>query len=113
MNIDQYIKKQLEKLDQYLSGVKSGKIKTNRWIKLAVKRYEKDLKRKDLIFNKQEIEYVLQFFYLININHDNEYTRFEPLGYQVFIVANLFGFFYSGAGSGWYESGFRRYSLGR
>ncbi len=93
-NLEQYIKEQNNKVNDYVEGVKNGTIVVNKWIKLAVKRYEKDLKRKDLVFRQDRVEHVFMFFSMLRINIKNEYKQFDLLPYQAFIIQNLFLFYY-------------------
>jgi phage terminase large subunit-like protein len=92
--IEQYVKDQNSKVDAYISGVANGTIIANNWIKLAIKRYQKDLKRKDLVLCQEKVDHVFTFFCLLKINIKNEYKQFDLLPYQAFIIKNLFLFYY-------------------
>lgn len=96
MQTDEYVERNLGKVELYASGVLGGTILANRWIKLAVKRYYADLKRDDLEYREDKVRRVLQFFSLLHININNRYRQFELLPYQCFILANMFGFYYKG-----------------
>ena len=95
MNQIDYIYSQNGKVDKFVSDIKKKKIVVNKWIRLAVNRYEKDLKRKDLVLRQDKVDHVFRFFSNININIKNRYSQFDLLPYQAFIVKNLFLFYYN------------------
>ncbi len=47
---------------QYIDQVNTGEVLTCKWVKLAVKRFEKDLKRKDLEWREEEGMMVVELF---------------------------------------------------
>jgi len=102
MTPDLYAEEQWNKAEEFINGVESGDILSNKYVKLAVKRYKKDLKRDDLIYDKELVLRVYRFFSLLRINIQNEYKQFELLHFQAFIIANIYGFY-------WKESGKRRF----
>ena len=88
---------------EYANQIERKEIVANRWIKLAVKRVRKDLKRKDLVHDLDAINLVYKFFSLLKIQIDDKYRQFDLHPYQSFIILNLFLFVYR-------ESGKRRYT---
>lgn len=83
---------------EYADQVESKKILTNRWIKLAVKRFRKDLKRKAFTQDPERVKLVYKFFALLNIQVQNTYKQFDLHPYQAFIILNLFLFYYRKTG---------------
>lgn len=88
-----YIELQNKHVDTFVDEVTSGKLVTNKWVKLAVKRYLKDLKRKDFVLRPDRVNHVYRFFSFLRINIKNEYKQFDLLPYQAFIIKNLFLFY--------------------
>jgi len=94
----------IPRLKKYISHINSGKIKSGKELRQAVKRYEDDLLREDIYFDEKKAEEAVRF-----ISHLKHYTGqhngkpFILELWQVFIVANIFG---------WYrkDTGFRRYT---
>jgi phage terminase large subunit-like protein len=87
----------LDKFWQYISDVKSNKILTNKWVKLAIKRFEKDYKKsleeKDYPFYFDEAagDKVIKFLECLKLYKDQwagKQLRLEP--WQVFIVQNIY-----------------------
>lgn len=102
MQLEDYIKSCWDKVDDYIKGVETGSIIVNKWIKKAVINFKNDLNRSDLEYKVDAVDRVFKFFYFMNINRDNHYSRFYLLPFQAFITAVLFGFYYK-------ETGKRRY----
>lgn len=80
---------------QYANDVLNGKIVTNRYVLLAVKRHFDDLKnghKRGLYFDEQAAERALSFFKFIN-HTEGEFAGqpFDLSPWQQFIVWNLFG----------------------
>ncbi len=98
-----YIACQKQKAQSYINGVLDGSIVANKWVKLAVKRYKSDLKRKDLIKDQQMVDRVYKFFSLLSVKKGSAYRQFEFEPYQAFIVQNLFLFY-------WKKSRLRRFN---
>jgi phage terminase large subunit-like protein len=94
--MDDYIKRQHEKVNEYVQGVRSGRVIANHWIKLSIDRYLSDLKRKDIEYRTDKIERVFFFFSLLRININNTYRQFELQPWQAFVLANMFGFYFQG-----------------
>lgn len=90
MDYIQTCRKQAEK---YIKDIESGKIVSNKWIKLAIKRYKKDLKRKNFIKKQFKVDYVYEFFAFMNINIKDKYKQYEFIPFQAFIIQNLFLFY--------------------
>ena len=96
--------KDLPVVFQYCSDVNSGKIVTGNKIKLAVKRFENDLKRPDLIYRPEQVNKVITFISCLKHftgKFDNKPFILEP--WQQFIIANIYGFY-------WYDSELRRFT---
>lgn len=82
----------------YADQVASKQILTNRWIRLAVKRFRKDIKRKVFTLDPEKVKLVYKFFALLNIQVRGEYDQFNLHPYQAFIILNLFLFYYRKTG---------------
>lgn len=79
---------------QYVDDIKKGKIKSCRYVKLAIARFEKDLARKDLKFDGQRVQRVIDFIQLLKHTVGKfENKPFILSDWQVFIIANLYGFY--------------------
>lgn len=96
LNPDEYCKTQINAAKQYAREVLDGKILVNKWIRLAVERYNRDLENPDYDLRWEEVERGFKFCSLINIKINNKYTQFAPLPYQAFILMNLLLFYYKG-----------------
>ena len=92
VSIESYLDICYDMVKDWVDGIEEGRIVSNKWIKLAIKRYRNDLKREDLEFRNEEINRVLRFFYFAKINIDNQYKRFIPVPFQVFFIMNVYGF---------------------
>ena len=98
----------VERCFQYCKDVESGKILTNKWIKLAVKRFRRDLnasKSKDFPFrfDQEKANKFIQFAELLKQYKDE--FRGKPLvleNWQCFIFANVYGWVYK-------DTGYRRF----
>lgn len=98
----------VERCYRYCKDVESGKILTNRWIKLAVKRFRNDLNRsksKDwpYRFDEEKANRFIQFAELLKQYKDE--FRGKPLvleDWQCFIFANIYGWVNK-------ETGYRRF----
>lgn len=90
---EQYCEFGWKQHQKYIHDVQKGLILTNKWIKLAIKRFEDDLKREDLELRKDKVDKVFKFISLVNIKRN---TQFPILGFQAFIIVNLFGLYYKG-----------------
>ena len=94
----------MQRLDDYVYGVKDGSIVVGREIKLAVERFEADLKRKDLVFTRDRVQYVIDF--IESLEHFEDSHKGKPFyleSWQLFIIANIYGFY-------WKETGLRRFA---
>lgn len=79
---------------QYAEQIRSGEITANRWIRLAVDRFYRDLERDEFIKDETAVRRVLAFFSLVNINIKNKYRQYQLIPYQAFIILNLFLFYH-------------------
>lgn len=77
----------------YADQVADKSIVANRWIKLAVKRFRKDLKRKALLQDPDKVKLVLKLFALLNIQVKDQYKQFDLHPYEAFIILNIFLFY--------------------
>lgn len=96
ISIESYLETCWLMTKRWVEDIETKKIVANKWIKLAIERYRRDLKREDLEFRNEEVDRVLKFFYFARININNEYKRFIPVPFQVFFIMNIFGFYYKG-----------------
>lgn len=94
LNSDEYVLYCYKILKEYITGIQDGSIITNKWIKLAVKLYLHNLERKDLELKLEKVAKVLKFMSICNLNIDNKYRQFIPAPYQMFLIYNLFLFYY-------------------
>jgi phage terminase large subunit-like protein len=102
MNKEAYADRHIKQAEVFVNGVLDGSILSNKYVKLAVERYRRDLKRDDLVYDMEKVRKVFLFFALMRINIGNDYKQFELLPFQAFIIVNLYGFY-------WKESGKRRF----
>lgn len=99
----------MKRVESYIQQVTSGSVLTGKYEKLAVERYQKDLKEgidRGLWFDKQAANKALRWFSFLRHSKGSQFqgSTFELEGWQAFIVANLFG---------WKRSnGTRRFSKG-
>lgn len=93
--IQNYVSEAENRAEQYKKDVQSGKLTTNRWIKLAVERSRKDETRKDIFYNNQAARRALEFFYFALISMGYKYKRFILSGYQAWIISEIFGWYYT------------------
>jgi phage terminase large subunit-like protein len=85
----------LDRLEGYLRGVETGEIPSCLHVKNAVNRFRNDFFRTDIVFKKDKVERVLNFIsQLRHFTGKHSGNRFILEPWQVFIVANLYGFYY-------------------
>jgi phage terminase large subunit-like protein len=85
----------LQKLRDYIGGVESGGIASCVHIKNAVRRFRSDMQRGDLIFREDKVHQVIDFISsLKHFTGAHSGKRFILEPWQLFIVANLYGFYY-------------------
>lgn len=85
-------------ITKYVKDILDHKILSNNYIYNSVQRYRDDLKRKDLVYNKEKVSRVFMFFSFLDSKVDNKYVQFNLLPFQSFIIANLYGFFWKSTG---------------
>ena len=95
-SIDDYIERCWGSAKQYVYGVESGLIVTNKWIKLAIERHARDVADPRYEMRIDKVEQVFKFFYFVNINQNNVYSRFRLLPFQAFILVAMFGLHHAG-----------------
>lgn len=98
----------VEKMNRYIADVKSGKILTNRYVKLAIKRHEDDLKKskkKDFPyrFDEEKANRFVQFCELLKQYKDE--FKGKPLileDWEAFCMCQIYGWVYK-------DTGYRKY----
>ena len=82
----------ITKLNEYIKNVKSKKIKTGLEIRQAIERYENDLKQGEYVFDEQKANKAISFIgHLKHFTGIHNNKNFELQPWQVFIIANIFG----------------------
>lgn len=81
-----------KKYNQYPKDVLSGKIVACKWIKLACKRYLDWFEREDIFFNYSDVDKKIRLIEKLKLQ---EGGNFILLPYQSWIVAHIFGFYYT------------------
>jgi len=87
----------MDRLYKYVDDIKTGKIDSCNEIKQAVARFETDLLREDIEFREDKAKHAISFIEILQHYTDkfnNKRFILEP--WQVFIVANIFGFYVKG-----------------
>jgi len=80
---------------KYAREVRTGKIPACKYVKDACTRFEKDLKRKDIIFLEEKADKVCSFLEkLEHVKGKWAGDLFKLSDYQVFCTSNIFGFYY-------------------
>jgi len=77
--------------NQYRTGVMSGKILVNKYIKKQIERSEADKKRSDIYFNQKAVDRVYKFFSFLFIPIKGRPEQFKLTPYQAWIVSEVFG----------------------
>ena len=94
----------MKRLNEYIKWVKDNPSKCSKWVRLAVERYESDLKRVGsddfpYIFNEKKAEIFIQFTELLK-QYKDQWSgvplHLEP--WQVFIFANIYGWVHKDTG---------------
>jgi len=98
MPIDTYIKTIWDRFEVWIDGIRDGKVVAGVWLKLAIERFREDLAREDLDMRVNEVERVFKFFYYLSIRKGDHWERFMPIPWQIFVVVNLYGFYYKKSG---------------
>lgn len=85
-------------LRRYINDILFGNIPSCSYVKNAVKRFERDLKRADLDFREERVSEVLNFIsQLKHFTGQHSGNNFIAEPWQVFIAANLYGFYWAGS----------------
>lgn len=85
----------IEDVQNYVDDILNNRIISGINTKNAVKRFVNDLKRDDIVFKEDRVERVIKFIHTLKHytgKHNGQPFKLEP--WQVFIVANLYGFYY-------------------
>lgn len=99
---------------KFADDVIKGKKIAGKEIILACERFKKDLERDDLELKTTDPDFVINFTQKIIVHQQGEDLEGNPLQgkpfllepWQIFIVYNLFGFFYKGTNKRRYKEGF-------
>jgi phage terminase large subunit-like protein len=93
-----------ETCTRYASAVMSGEITAGAWIFAACQRWERDLQRKDLYMDWEEVERIRAFVGDLDLLHEWARSKFALHAWQLWIAANLYGW-------RWTDGGARRTKL--
>lgn len=86
-------------VEKYARAVASGRIVAGPYVRLACERHMRDLRRKDLTWNRKKAVAAIEFFREMLVLEGGEPFELQP--WQAFVVGSCFG---------WYtHEGFRRY----
>jgi len=88
----------MRRAEIYARSVLSGEIQSNIHTKNAVNRYYSDLERDDLEFREEEVEIVLATLESFELIEEFVGEPFILQDWQVFIIANIYGFYYKDSG---------------
>ena len=89
--------------DQYIHDVETGKQLSCDYVKLAIDRHIQDLRRKDLIFDRERADKAIKFFKASRHTKGQYQNQFFQLqDWQAFIIASVYGW-------KWKDTGLRRY----
>lgn len=99
---------------QYADQVVKGKKRVGKEILLACIRFQKDLKRADLELKTKEPDFVIGIIERTMVHKQGEDLNGNPLmnrplilqPWQIFIVYNLIGFYYTGTNERRYKEAF-------
>ena len=86
------------KVESYASGVETGRVVCGRWIYAAMRRWARDLDREDLRMDWAAVDAIDNHFRTLNLVGDDSGTAFELHPWQLWIVANLWGWHYASDG---------------
>lgn len=78
--------------NQYPRDILSGKIPSGQYIRLACQRYFDWFERNDIFFNYEDVDKKLKLAGKLRLREGN---LFEPLPYQAWIIAYIYGFYYT------------------
>ncbi len=93
----------LDTIQNYVDGCLSDRIPVCQWVKYACERHNRDLTRKDILFDESAAKRVVDFTQLmkhVKGKWAGTYLQLEP--WQVFFIGSVFGW-------KWEDSGFRRF----
>jgi phage terminase large subunit-like protein len=87
----------MERLYSYIKAIKNNEILSCIYVKNAVSRFERDLKRPEFDFREDKIKEVLDCIaQLKHFTGEHSGNNFIAKPWQVFIAANLYGFYFKG-----------------
>jgi phage terminase large subunit-like protein len=88
MKSQDYVKKHLDKLENYISGIQTDEIIAGEFERKAVTRFLSMKERYE--FRETELKRILRFFSLLNIPFKNDVRQIELAPWQVFLIANCY-----------------------
>lgn len=84
---------------KYAKDIVEGRITSGTYVRLACERYLNDIKRKDLIFDAEEVDKAIRFVNIFkHFKGDANGKPFYLEPWQTFIFANIIGFTYKNTG---------------
>lgn len=84
---------------QYANDCLTDKIPACTYVKKACERFLRDLERDDLEFKVEQVDKVLTFLSNLELINVEQSVDFIPEPWQVFIIANIYGFYLKGTDS--------------
>jgi len=87
----------LDSLKEYISDIESGAIPSCSHVRNAIKRFQKDQDDQRFDYRPERVDQVLEFFSSLKHfegRHSGHHFDLKP--WQVFIIANIYGFFWAG-----------------
>lgn len=84
---------------QYANDCLTDKIPACTYVKKACERFLRDLERDDLEFKVEQVDKVLTFLSNLELINVEQSVDFKPEPWQVFIIANIYGFYLKGTDS--------------
>lgn len=81
---------------QYAEDVINEKIPAGKYIKSACKNFLAFLQRTDLEYKENEVDKIITFISSLNLTEQTTPKHFVPEPWQIFIIANIYGFYFKG-----------------
>ncbi len=91
LTAQEFVSSSLLKLTDYIDGITTGNIISNRYEKLAVERFIKF--KSKYSYKEKELIKVLRFFSLLNIANGNKIEQINLLPHQIFWLANFYALY--------------------
>ena len=83
-----------KKVESYATGVETGRVVCGRWIYAAMRRWRADLEREDLRMDWAVVDAIDDHFRSLSLVGDDSGTAFELHPWQLWVIANLWGWHY-------------------